>query len=50
VADNALARNLLGWEPEVKFIDGLHRTVDWYFSTRDRGQVSAILDQRLTER
>jgi nucleoside-diphosphate-sugar epimerase len=50
VADNTLTRNLLGWEPEVKFIDGLHRTIDWYFSTKDRGQVSAILDQRLTER
>jgi nucleoside-diphosphate-sugar epimerase len=50
VADNVLARTLLGWEPEVKFIDGLHRTIDWYFATKDRGQVSAILDQRLTER
>jgi nucleoside-diphosphate-sugar epimerase len=50
VADNTLTRNLLGWEPEVKFIDGLHRTIDWYFTTKDRGQVSAILDQRLTER
>jgi nucleoside-diphosphate-sugar epimerase len=50
VADNSLAWKLLGWEPEVKFIDGLHRTIDWYFSTKDREQVSAMLDQRLTER
>lgn len=50
VADNSLARKLLSWEPQVKFIDGLHRTTDWYFSTKNRQQVRAILDQRLTER
>lgn len=50
VANNSLAKKLLSWEPEVKFIDGLHRTADWYFSTKDRAQVKAILDQRLTER
>lgn len=50
VADNALARKLLGWEPQVKFVDGLHRTIDWYFSTKGREQVRAILHQRLTER
>ena len=50
VADNAMARKLLGWEPQVKFIDGLRRTTDWYFSTKDRKQVRAILERRLTER
>lgn len=50
VADNSSARKLLGWEPQVKFIDGLRRTIDWYFTTKDREQVRAILDQRLTER
>jgi len=50
VADNSLARELLGWEPEVNFMDGLHRTIDWYFSTKDRDQVQAILDHMLTER
>jgi nucleoside-diphosphate-sugar epimerase len=50
VADNSLAKKLLGWEPEVKFIDGLHRTIDWYFSTKDREQTKAILDRMLTER
>ena len=50
VADNALAKELLGWEPEVKFMDGLHRTIDWYFSTKNREQVSQILDRMLTER
>jgi len=50
VADNSLARRLLGWEPKVKFIDGLHRTIDWYFATKDRDQVRATLDRMLTER
>ena len=50
VADNALAGKLLGWEPQVKFLDGLHRTLEWYFSTKDRAQVGAMLGHRLTER
>jgi nucleoside-diphosphate-sugar epimerase len=50
VADNALARKLLEWEPQVKFLDGLHRTLEWYVSTKDRTQVGAMLGHRLTER
>ena len=50
VADNSLARNLLGWEPKVKFMEGLRQTIDWYFSTKDRDQVRAMLASVLTER
>ncbi len=50
VADNSLAKKLLGWEPQVKFHEGLRRTVDWYYKTKDREQVKAILDRMLTER
>ncbi len=50
VADNSLSKRLLGWEPKMKFIDGFHRTTDWYFSTKKRDQVSAVLDRMLTER
>ena len=50
VADNSLAKKLLGWEPQVKFREGLRRTVDWYYKTKDREQVTAILDRMLTER
>jgi len=50
VADNSLAKKLLGWEPHVKFVDGIHRTIDWYFSVKDREQVRAILNERLIER
>lgn len=50
VADNSLAKKLLSWEPEVKFMDGLHRTLDWYFSNKKRDEVERILDRVLTER
>lgn len=50
VADNSLARRLLQWEPKVRFMDGLHRTIDWYFSMKDREMVGAALAGRLAER
>jgi nucleoside-diphosphate-sugar epimerase len=50
VADNALARKLMGWEPRVLFRDGLKRTIDWYFATKNREQVKKIFDRMLTER
>jgi nucleoside-diphosphate-sugar epimerase len=50
VADCSLASQLLGWKPKIKFTDGLRRTIDWYFSTREKGQVQAILARMLTER
>ncbi len=50
VADNRLAKQLLGWEPGVKFMDGLHRTIDWYYANKDREQVKSILQRMLIER
>lgn len=50
VADNSLAKRLLGWEPQVKFADGLHRTIDWYFSVKERAAVKETLENKLTER
>jgi len=50
VADNSLAKKLLGWEPKTMFMDGLHRTIDWYVSSRDKERVSASLEQLLTKR
>jgi nucleoside-diphosphate-sugar epimerase len=51
VADNTLARKLLGgWEPEVRFVDGLRRTIDWYFASHQRDAVAEGLERRLTER
>jgi nucleoside-diphosphate-sugar epimerase len=50
VASNRLAQELLGWEPKMKFMDGLHRTIDWYFGSRQRETVSGYLAEMLTER
>jgi nucleoside-diphosphate-sugar epimerase len=50
VADNSLAKRLLGWEPKVNFMSGLRSTIDWYFSTKDRKKVAAELETLLTER
>ena len=38
------------WEPQVRFMDGLHRTIDWYYATKDRDTVRMALEERLTER
>jgi nucleoside-diphosphate-sugar epimerase len=50
VASNRLAKDLLGWEPKMKFIDGLHRTIDWYFGSKQRETVGGYLQEMLTER
>lgn len=50
VADNSLAKMLMGWEPGVRFMDGLHQTIDWYFETKDREAIASSLATRLTER
>lgn len=50
VADNSRAKKLLGWEPKYPFREGLKRTIDWYYKTRDREQMKAKLNHLLTER
>jgi nucleoside-diphosphate-sugar epimerase len=50
VADNRLASELLGWEPQVPFVEGVRRTIDWYFANKDRDEVKAALCRLLTER
>jgi UDP-glucose 4-epimerase len=50
VADNSLAKKLMGWEPKVPFREGLKRTIDWYYKDRDRAHVEAIFQRMLTER
>jgi len=44
VADNSLAKSLLGWEPKVAFREGLRRTIDWYYDQKDPDQVRRILE------
>ncbi|RLG29749.1 hypothetical protein DRN98_08080, partial [Methanosarcinales archaeon] len=50
VADNSLAKRILDWQPKVKFIDGLHRTIDWYYKTKNAEEVKKIFARMLTER
>ena len=50
VSDNSLRCELLGWEPQMKFRDGLRRTADWYFRAKKPEEAAAILDRMLTER
>jgi UDP-glucose 4-epimerase len=49
-ADLTRTRQVLDWEPSVSFDKGLHRTIDWYFETKDQDYVRANLDRLLTER
>ncbi len=50
VAGNELAKRVLGWEPQVKFTEGLHRTIDWYYATKDREKLGKNFDQLLISR
>jgi nucleoside-diphosphate-sugar epimerase len=50
VASTEFAKTTLDWEPKTKFLDGLHRTIDWYFRTKDRDAVRSYLSRMLTER
>lgn len=50
VADNHLAVKLLGWKPKMKFADGLKKTIDWYFATKNKEEVARLLPRLLTGR
>ena len=50
VAENSLAKELLGWKPELKFIDGLHRTIEWYVANKNVEEVCKTVAGKLTER
>jgi nucleoside-diphosphate-sugar epimerase len=50
VADNALAKRLLGWESRTAFVDGLKKTFEWYFSSKAPDDVAAGFDRMLTGR
>jgi nucleoside-diphosphate-sugar epimerase len=50
VADNSLAKKLLGWTPQTMFLEGLHRTIDWYVATKRQEEVADQLQAILTER
>jgi UDP-glucose 4-epimerase len=45
IADNSLAKRLLNWEPKVPFREGLKRTIEWYFATKDRDEIRRMLEK-----
>ena len=45
VADNSLAKRLLGWYPKFSFAEGLQETYQWYVAHKNPEQVRRILDQ-----
>ena len=50
VASNRRAKELIGWSPKMKFFDGLHKTIEWYNSTKDPDVVRGYFGRMLTER
>jgi nucleoside-diphosphate-sugar epimerase len=50
VADNSLARRLLGWDVRTSFQSGLRRTIDWFRTTYTPDQVHDMLQRGLIER
>lgn len=47
VANNKLARNLLGWQTKIRFCDGVKKTIDWYFSSHSKEKVKQALRTKL---
>jgi len=50
VADNSLAKSLLGWEPAVPFATGLGSTIDWFVEAHDVDELRAELPSLLSAR
>ncbi len=49
-ADLTRSRDVLGWEPEISFAEGLAKTVAWYYANRDPDDVASKLGLLLSER
>ena len=50
VADNTLAKQILGWEPKTPFREGLRKTIDWYAASHQKEAVQGSLEKMLTAR
>ena len=49
MADRSLAKKLHGWEPKVRFRDGVRQPIDSFFAHKNRDQVKSYLQPLLTE-
>ncbi|GAH79311.1 unnamed protein product [marine sediment metagenome] len=43
----SLATEILGWEPKIKFQDGVERVTDWYFENKNIEKVKKIFEKKL---
>jgi nucleoside-diphosphate-sugar epimerase len=50
VASTKRIKAMFGWEPKTRFTEGLHRTIDWYFTSKNKGELEANFETLLTER
>jgi nucleoside-diphosphate-sugar epimerase len=50
IADNSLAKRLLGWEPKTPFKQGAAKTVEWFLANRDPEKLKRNFEQALFER
>lgn len=48
--DGSVAKKRMGWVPKHTLKEGIRKTVNWYISHRDPGEVAAKLDTLLMER
>jgi len=48
--DGEKSLRLMGWKPTVSIEDGIRRTVDWYTSSIDPGELAFLLGPRLIAR
>lgn len=49
-ADLSKARELLGWEPKIGYMDGFQKTIEWYLKNNDKKLVKNQLEKLLMER
>ena len=50
VASNALAKELLDWEPKTTFAEGLQQTIQWYIASKTTEQAKSDLTKKLVGR
>jgi dTDP-D-glucose 4,6-dehydratase len=41
---------VLDWEPSISFKEGLRRSIEWYYATKDVAEVASRIGVLLTER
>ncbi len=49
-ADTANSRKLLQWEPQISVEEGLRKTIDWYYSTKNKDEVRQKFQKLIWER